>query len=105
MPLFDPTLLNAVESRHGPLHTMVVVFVDQWRWKRQLIAIANNPKHDDFFRVCWLHDRIAAIDPDTTTVRHRLALRRAWQRASNALAPRASMDERVWLANHRLAAF
>lgn len=97
-------LLSALERRHGPLHIALVAAADQWRWKRQLAAIAKNPSRTDFGMMQVVHERIGAIDPKSTSSEALVAVKQAWQKASDAMAPVVDTNDRIWLERHRLVA-
>lgn len=96
-------LLTAIERRHGPLHAILINWADQWRWKRQLAAIAKNPMRLRFSTLRVIHERILATTLEYTSPEALRTVKAAWQEASDAMANVADANELIWLANNRLA--
>lgn len=94
-------LLPLIERRHGPLHELIVAKVDQWRWARQLRAMAQTPNAAQFGALQNLHALIGGLSLEFIGVRARLDMRLAWQKASDAMYGIVSDNDRVWLMHNR----
>lgn len=96
-------LLIAIERRHGPMHAILINWADQWRWKRQLAAIAKAPRLSKLGTLQMLHSRIESTTLEYTSPEALAELKRIWQSASNTMLSIADGNDAAWLKAHRFA--